>query len=58
MGCSNPHPHGQAWSLDYIPNLPKALYQNQRDFAESTPEPGVPTLWVILEGLQATTVLC
>ncbi|EPX73413.1 galactose-1-phosphate uridylyltransferase Gal7 [Schizosaccharomyces octosporus yFS286] len=19
MGCSNPHPHGQAWGLDYIP---------------------------------------
>uniref|UniRef100_V5EBM4 Galactose-1-phosphate uridylyltransferase n=2 Tax=Kalmanozyma brasiliensis (strain GHG001) TaxID=1365824 RepID=V5EBM4_KALBG len=22
MGCSNPHPHGQVWSLDYIPEEP------------------------------------
>ena len=19
MGCSNPHPHGQIWAMDYIP---------------------------------------
>jgi len=45
MGCSNPHPHGQAWSLDYIPNLPKQLYETQREFANaSAPEPGIPTL--------------
>ncbi|GAC92711.1 hypothetical protein PHSY_000266 [Pseudozyma hubeiensis SY62] len=22
MGCSNPHPHGQVWSLDYVPEEP------------------------------------
>lgn len=22
MGCSNPHPHGQIWAGDFIPNLP------------------------------------
>ena len=22
MGCSNPHPHGQTWSLSEIPTLP------------------------------------
>ncbi|KAF6764953.1 galactose-1-phosphate uridyl transferase [Ephemerocybe angulata] len=24
MGCSNPHPHGQAWSTSAIPNIPAA----------------------------------
>eukprot|EP00741_Cyanophora_paradoxa_P014269 tig00020780_g13761.t1 len=24
MGCSNPHPHGQIWSLDYVPEEPAA----------------------------------
>lgn len=47
QGCSNPHPHGQCWSLDYIPNIPKQLYASQRKFAlESAPEKGVPTLEV------------
>lgn len=22
MGCSNPHPHGQAWSLSEVPHIP------------------------------------
>ena len=22
MGCSNPHPHGQIWSLSEIPTIP------------------------------------
>lgn len=22
MGCSNPHPHGQVWSLSEVPTLP------------------------------------
>ncbi|MCA9935967.1 MAG: UDP-glucose--hexose-1-phosphate uridylyltransferase, partial [Anaerolineales bacterium] len=22
MGCSNPHPHGQIWALDFLPNEP------------------------------------
>ena len=33
MGCSNPHPHGQIWATDYIPNEPaKELAQQQRYF--------------------------
>lgn len=24
MGCSNPHPHGQAWSTSVIPSYPAA----------------------------------
>lgn len=33
MGCSNPHPHGQIWSLDYIPNEPAKEMENMRKFA-------------------------
>ncbi len=24
MGCSNPHPHGQVWSLSEVPTIPSA----------------------------------
>lgn len=31
MGCSNPHPHGQIWASDFIPNEPnKESVQQQR----------------------------
>ncbi|ORY54478.1 galactose-1-phosphate uridylyltransferase [Leucosporidium creatinivorum] len=45
MGCSNPHPHGQAWSLSYIPSRPATILQSQRDYAHSqNPIPNVPLL--------------
>ncbi|GJN94021.1 hypothetical protein Rhopal_007084-T1 [Rhodotorula paludigena] len=45
MGCSNPHPHGQAWSLSYVPSIPSTMLAAQRDFAhEHKPVEGVPTL--------------
>lgn len=33
MGCSNPHPHGQVWSLDYIPEEPRRELENMRAYA-------------------------
>jgi UDPglucose--hexose-1-phosphate uridylyltransferase len=33
MGCSNPHPHGQIWATDYLPNEPAAEDAQQRDYA-------------------------
>lgn len=30
MGCSNPHPHGQIWATDYVPNEPAAEDLRQR----------------------------
>lgn len=33
MGCSNPHPHGQIWSLDYIPEEPQRELESMRDYA-------------------------
>ncbi|GAA6039519.1 hypothetical protein JCM8097_008363 [Rhodosporidiobolus ruineniae] len=48
MGCSNPHPHGQAWSLSYVPTIPKVMLEAQREYAleweDSPVEEGVPRL--------------
>ncbi|CBQ72104.1 probable GAL7-UDP-glucose--hexose-1-phosphate uridylyltransferase [Sporisorium reilianum SRZ2] len=33
MGCSNPHPHGQVWSLDYIPEEPSKELAAQCDWS-------------------------
>lgn len=34
MGCSNPHPHGQIWALDVLPNEPFKEDVNQRAYGE------------------------
>jgi UDPglucose--hexose-1-phosphate uridylyltransferase len=33
MGCSNPHPHGQIWSLDYVPEEPRTELLNMQAYA-------------------------
>jgi UDPglucose--hexose-1-phosphate uridylyltransferase len=35
MGCSNPHPHGQVWSLTEIPSIPGLELQKLREYANS-----------------------
>lgn len=35
MGCSNPHPHGQAWTLSYIPMEALKILQSQKHYHES-----------------------
>lgn len=35
MGCSNPHPHGQVWSLSAIPTLPATELVNLKRYALS-----------------------
>ncbi len=32
MGCSNPHPHGQIWAEEAIPDIPAKELQNQSDY--------------------------
>jgi UDPglucose--hexose-1-phosphate uridylyltransferase len=32
MGCSNPHPHGQIWATEYLPNEAAAEDLRQRDW--------------------------
>lgn len=52
MGCSNPHPHGQAWSLSYVPTMPERILASQRSWAEEwegKAKEGVPTLCVRFE---------
>ncbi|MGA8538337.1 MAG: UDP-glucose--hexose-1-phosphate uridylyltransferase [Terriglobales bacterium] len=34
MGCSNPHPHGQIWANQTIPNEPLKEQESQRTYAE------------------------
>jgi UDPglucose--hexose-1-phosphate uridylyltransferase len=43
MGCSNPHPHGQAWSLSAVPVIPANELAHMKEYAESDiPESGAP----------------
>lgn len=35
MGCSNPHPHGQVWAQQSVPNAPAKILENmKRHYAE------------------------
>ncbi|KDR81405.1 hypothetical protein GALMADRAFT_60150 [Galerina marginata CBS 339.88] len=36
MGCSNPHPHGQAWSLSVVPTLPAQELRSLKQYALTT----------------------
>ncbi len=42
MGCSNPHPHGQAWSLSEVPTLPATELANLKKYSLDTPPSDVP----------------
>lgn len=35
MGCSNPHPHGQVWSLDYVPEEPAKALASQYKYSQA-----------------------
>ncbi|KAF8906031.1 HIT-like domain-containing protein [Gymnopilus junonius] len=39
MGCSNPHPHGQVWSLSVVPTLPAQELQSLKNYALTTTTP-------------------
>ena len=39
MGGSNPHPHGQVWSLSSIPSEPAREIESQRQYALRTDLP-------------------
>jgi UDPglucose--hexose-1-phosphate uridylyltransferase len=34
IGVSNPHPHGQIYSTDFVPRIPFARYENARKYLE------------------------
>lgn len=56
MGCSNPHPHGQIWAGDVLPNEPFKEDRNQRAYLD---EHGTPMLadYVALEAEQQTRIV-
>lgn len=35
MGASSPHPHGQVWASDFVPELPAREDRHQRDWLDS-----------------------
>jgi UDPglucose--hexose-1-phosphate uridylyltransferase len=35
MGCSNPHPHGQIWANQTIPNEPRKEHESQKAYLEN-----------------------
>jgi UDPglucose--hexose-1-phosphate uridylyltransferase len=39
MGCSNPHPHGQVWACDFLPELPAREDDAQRGWFERHGKP-------------------
>ena len=39
MGCSNPHPHGQIWAGDFLPNELYREEEQQREYFESHGSP-------------------
>lgn len=39
MGCSNPHPHGQVWASDFLPEIPKKEDQSQKKYFEKHKTP-------------------
>lgn len=36
MGCSNPHPHGQVWSMSSIPSIPSTELRSLKAYALNT----------------------
>jgi len=39
MGCSNPHPHGQIWALDALPNEPAKEHHHQKVYFKEQRSP-------------------
>ncbi len=39
MGCSNPHPHGQIWAGDTLPNEPHKEHHHQRAYLDAYGRP-------------------
>ena len=43
MGCSNPHPHGQVWSLSEVPTLPAKELASLARYASDPSSPSSPS---------------
>jgi UDPglucose--hexose-1-phosphate uridylyltransferase len=56
MGASNPHPHGQIWATEHIPNLPARELAAQRDYFATHGEP-LLTAYLRLELAEQTRIV-
>ena len=56
MGASNPHPHGQIWATEHIPNLPARELAAQRDYFAAHGEP-LLTAYLRLELAEQTRIV-
>ena len=56
MGCSNPHPHGQIWAMDALPNEARKEDEQQREYLRAN---GSPLLcdYVALEAEQGDRIV-
>ena len=57
MGASNPHPHGQIWATEHIPNEPLAELHSQHRYFEQHGEP-LLAAYLRLELQQRERVVC
>jgi UDPglucose--hexose-1-phosphate uridylyltransferase len=49
MGCSNPHPHCQVWSSDFLPNEPRVEHRTQREYYDNNHKSNLLMDYVTLE---------
>ena len=57
MGCSNPHPHGQVWACDFLPNEAQAETREQQAWHDSHGQPLLLQLAAREESLGERVVL-
>jgi len=56
MGASNPHPHGQIWATEHIPNIPAVELETQREYFAAHGEP-LLTAYLRLELKEQTRII-
>ncbi len=57
MGCSNPHPHGQIWALNQLPNEPCREDNHQRAYQQQTGQPLLLDYLAVEQAAQARVVV-
>jgi len=57
MGCSNPHPHGQIWSNETLPQVPALEQESQASYLDEN-ESCMLCDYVALEAVRRERVIC
>ncbi len=58
MGCSNPHPHGQIWSQQSIPDEPRKELENMRAYYHAHQKAPLLIDYLALELQQKERIVC